>query len=132
MKALAKIEAITGDRRCTTALERGVGYYLRNLFDEEGYPKPFSRRPRMTVYKRELYDYAECLNLCVLLRGRFPELDQTLSRLSRLGDWQKKDGSFRARLLFLGWDSTPMHRWAQAQMFCSLSFLLAVSSKSAQ
>jgi hypothetical protein len=132
MKALAKIEAITGDRRCTTALERGVGYYLRNLFDEEGYPKPFSRRPRMTVYKRELYDYAECLNLCVLLRGRFPELDQTLSRLSRLGDWQKKDGSFRARLLFLGWDNTPMHRWAQAQMFCSLSFLLAVSSKSAQ
>lgn len=132
MKALAKIEAITGDQRCTAALDRGIAYYLKNLFDEEGYPKPFSRRPRMTVYKRELYDYAECLNLCVLLRGRFPELDRTLARLSKVGDWQKKDGSFRARLLFLGWDNTPMHRWAQSQMFRSLCFLLTASSEVVQ
>ena len=132
MKALAKIEAITGDGRCTAALERGIAYYLENLFDEEGYPKPFSRRPRMTVYKRELYDYAECLNLCVLLQGRFPGLDRTLERLSKVGEWQKKVGSFRARLLFLGWDNTPMHRWAQSQMFRSLSFLLAANSETGQ
>ena len=128
MKALAKIEALTGNPRCTAAIERGVAYYLANLFDENGYPKPFSRRPRLTVYKNELYDYAECLNLCVLLRGRFENLDKTLSRLSNLGVWQKKDGSFRARRLYLGWDNTPMHRWAQAQMFRSLAFLLAVSA----
>ena len=132
MKALAKIEATTGDVRCTAALERGIAYYLENLFDEEGYPKPFSRRPRMTVYKRELYDYAECLNLCVLLQGRFPGLDRTLERLSKVGEWQKQDGSFRARLLFLGWDNTPMHRWAQSQMFRSLSFLLAANSETGQ
>jgi hypothetical protein len=124
MKALAKIERLTHNQRCTSAIERGVEYYLKNLFDEEGYPKPFSKRPRMTVYRRELYDYAECLNLCVLLRGRFPGIDQTLSRLSELGDWQRKNGSFRSRRLFLGWDNTPMHRWAQAQMFRSLCFLL--------
>jgi hypothetical protein len=128
MKALAKIEALTGNPRCTAAIERGVAYYLANLFDEKGYPKPFSRRPRLTVYKNELYDYAECLNLCLLLRGRFENLDKTLSRLSNLGDWQKKDGSFRARRLYLGWDNTPMHRWAQAQMFTSLAFLLAVNA----
>ncbi len=124
MKALAKIERLTHNQRCTSAIERAVEYYLKNLFDEEGYPKPFSKRPRMTVYRRELYDYAECLNLCVLLRGRFPGIDQTLSRLSELGDWQRKNGSFRSRRLFLGWDNTPMHRWAQAQMFRSLCFLL--------
>ena len=44
------------------------------LFDEQGLPKPFSRAPRLTVYRRELYDYAECLNLTTLLQGRFPEL----------------------------------------------------------
>ena len=55
--------------------------------------------------------------MAVLLWGRFPELDDTLSRLINLNGWQKADGSFRARQLLLGWDNTPMHRWAQSQMF---------------
>ena len=124
MKALAKIEALTGNSRCTKAIEKGVDYYVKNLFDEEGMPRPFSRRPRMTVYKRELYDYAEFINLAVLLRGRFPTLDNLLDRAVHLDGWQKSDGSFRSRQLFLGWDNTPMHRWAQSQFFRSLSFLL--------
>ena len=85
LKALAKIEAITKNPDCTKAIERGVDYYVKNLFDEEGLPKPFSRRPRMTVYRRELYDYAECINVGVLLAGRFPELDEILSRVIRSG-----------------------------------------------
>jgi hypothetical protein len=124
LKALAKIEALTGNEACTKAIERGVDYYTRNLFDERGLPKPFSRRPRMTVYRRELYDYAECMNIAVLLRGRFRELDDILARVVNLSDWRKSDGSFRSRQLFLGWDNTPMHRWAQAQMFRSLCSLL--------
>jgi hypothetical protein len=124
LKALAKIEALTGNEECTRAIERGVAYYLGNLFDDQGLPKPFSRRPRVTVYRRELYDYAESINVAVLLRGRFPELDNTLSRLVNLDGWQKANGSFRARQLLLGWDNTPMHRWAQSQMFRSLCFFL--------
>jgi|SRR5208282_2418624 len=124
LKALAKIEALTHNQDATAAIERGVAYYLKNLFDEEGLPKPFSRRPRMTVYRREAYDYAECINLAVLLRGRFPGLDDTLARLLNLNKWQKADGSFRSRQLLLGWDNTPMHRWAQSQMFRSLCFFL--------
>jgi hypothetical protein len=126
LKALAKIETLTGESRCTDAIERGVGYYVRHLLDEQRLPKPFSRAPRLTVYRRELYDYAECLNLATLLRGRFPELDAAL--FNALGDvfdrWQKPDGSFRARQLLLGWDNVPMHRWAQSQMFRSFAFLL--------
>jgi hypothetical protein len=124
LKALAKIEALTGNPECTRAIERGVDYYVKNLFDEQGYPKPFSRRPRMTVYKRELYDYAECINVGVLLQGRFPALDAILARVADMRPWQKPDGSFRSRQLFLGWDNVPMHRWAQAQLFRSLCFLL--------
>lgn len=124
MKALAKIEALTGNVRCARAIQKGVGYYVKNLFDVEGMPKPFSRRPRLTVYKRELYDYAECINLAVLLRGKFPELDGILDRIIHLNGWQKPDGSFRSRQLYLGWDNTPMHRWAQSQFFRSLCFLL--------
>jgi hypothetical protein len=126
MKALAKIEALTANARCTAAIERGVQYYVTNLFDEGCSPKPFSRPPRLVVYRRELYDYAECVNLAILLRGRFPKLDSILAAVTDeiLNVWQKPDGCFRSRKLLLGWDNTPMHRWAQAQMFRSLCFLL--------
>jgi hypothetical protein len=129
LKALARIEALTGDVSCTAAIERGIDYYVRNLFDEDGRPKPFSRAPRLTVYRRELYDYAECVNLAILLRGRFAELDQMLPRVLRdlLGRWRKADGSFRSRELVIGWDNVPMHRWAQAQLFRSLCALLGGS-----
>lgn len=127
LKALAKIEQATGCSQCRNAIERGVRYYVRNLFDTNGLPVPFAKPPRLTVYRRELYDYAECINLSVLLDGRFPELDTILSGVltDLLVRWQKRDGSFRARQLLVGWDNVPMHRWAQAQVFRSLCFLLA-------
>ncbi len=126
MKALAKIESLTGHPGCTAALQRGVDYYTKNLFDEKGLPKPFSRRPRLTVYRRELYDYAECINLSILLRGRFPKMDENLTFVLRdiMTNWQRAGGSFRSRQLLLGWDNTPMHRWAAAQLFRSLCLLL--------
>ena len=40
LKALAKIEALTGDADCTRAIERGVAYYVQNLFDASGMPSP--------------------------------------------------------------------------------------------
>ena len=126
MKALAKIRQLTGDEQIRSALEKGVNYYLRNLFDVDGLPKPFSKAPRLTVYKRELYDCAECINLCLLLRREFPELEQTLHRVVQhiLDCWIKSDGSFRSRRLHFSWDNVPMHRWAQSQMFRSLAYYL--------
>ena len=126
MKALAKIHSLTGHQACLEALSKGVDYYLANLFDKDGLPKPFSKAPRLTVYKRELYDCAECINLCLLLRDRFPQLEVTLERVIEeiLAHWIKADGSFRSRRLHLGWDNVPMHRWGQSQMFRSLAFYL--------
>jgi len=130
MKALAKIHALTGHAATFEALCKGVRYYLDNLFDTDGLPKPFSRAPRLTVYKRELYDCAECINLCLLLRDDFPELESTLDTVVAgiLKDWVKPDGSFRSRRLRLGWDNVPMHRWGQAQMFRALAFYLRETS----
>jgi hypothetical protein len=127
LKALAKIEKLTGHEGCTRAIQRGVEFYLARLFDEEGLPKPFSKAPRLTVYRRELYDCAECLNLAVLLRGRFPELDRIAGRLLQdiFKNWRKPDGSFRSRKLLVGWDNVPMHRWGQSMIFRSLCLMLA-------
>ena len=132
LKALAKIEALTGNSGCTIAIQKGIDYYTRLLFDEAGVPKPFSRAPRLIVYRRELYDFAECINLAVLLRDRFPTLDRnlavTLDQILKF--WQTPEGSFRSRQLYFGWDNTPMHRWASSQLFRSLCFLLHTGSHS--
>ncbi|MCA1660468.1 MAG: hypothetical protein LC642_08055, partial [Verrucomicrobiaceae bacterium] len=126
MKALAKIHSLTGNEAIVDALTRGVDYYLASLFDSDGLPKPFAKAPRLTVYKRELYDCAECINLCLLLENRFPALRKKGETVVTgiLRDWIKPDGSFRSRQLKFGWDNVPMHRWAQAQMFRSLAFYL--------
>jgi hypothetical protein len=131
MKALAKIYALTAHDGCLKALSKGVIYYVDNLFDDEGLPKPFAKAPRLTVYKRELYDCAECINLCLLLRRRFPRLRRILEMVvgEMLDNWVKPDGSFRSRRLHLGWDNVPMHRWGQAQMFRSLAFYLREANK---
>jgi hypothetical protein len=126
LKALAKINRLKPSAECGEAIRKGVDYYLANLIDENHLPKPFSKAPRMTVYRRELYDYAECINLCVLLKDEFPRMTPVLQ--SVLEDlrarWIKSDGSFRSRELWFGWDNVPMHRWAQSQMFRSLCFLV--------
>lgn len=126
LKALAKINREKPSEACGQAIAKGVAYYLGNLLDEEGLPKPFSKAPRLTVYRRELYDYAECVNLCLLVRDQVAEMGNLLRRVLEdiLSRWLKPDGSFRSRELWLGWDNVPMHRWAQSQMFRSLSFLV--------
>ena len=127
MKALGKIYTATGDEGCYSALAKGTEYYLKNLFDEEGLPKPFSKAPRLTVYKRELYDCAECINLGLVLRKSFPSFEKTVVRVIKevTSNWVKPDGSFRSRRLHLGWDNVPMHRWGQSQMFRSLAYYLS-------
>ena len=126
MKALAKIHKLTGHAATHAALSRGVKYYLANLFDADGLPRPFSKAPRLTVYKRELYDCAESINLCLLLRDQFPGMREKLETVVTgvLRDWITPAGSFRARQLKFGWDNVPMHRWAQSQMFRALAVYL--------
>lgn len=126
MKALAKIYFLTGNDDCIKALTQGMDFYLGNLFSEDGMPRPFAKAPRLTVYRHELYDCAECINLCLLLRNHFPQLEKTLETVIAgiLKEWVKPDGSFRSRQLMFGWDNVPMHRWGQSQMFRSLAFYL--------
>lgn len=129
LKALLKIEAITGGSECRGAIQSGLDYYMRHLFDEQGLPRPFARAPRLTIYRRELYDYAECINLLSLAWHRRPALGARRRVVVQdiLDRWQRPDGSFRTRQLLVGWDNLPMHRWGQAQLLRSLCGLLAES-----
>ena len=123
LKALAKSYLLTGNQDCMKALKAGLEFYTQYLFSEDGMPRPFAKAPRLTVYRHELYDCAECINLCLLTRKYFPQLEATLETVTAriLSDWVKPDGSFRSRRLIFGWDNVPMHRWGQSQMFRSLA-----------
>jgi hypothetical protein len=48
---------------------------------------------------------------------------QVKDAVGRFCGWLDAYGevSFRARELLVGWDNVPMHRWAQSQVFRSLS-----------
>jgi hypothetical protein len=130
LKALVKIEQLTGRGDCRPAIENGLRYYAQHLFDPEGLPRPFAKPPRLIVYRKELYDYAECINLLTLVLGTSSILDSRMmaALVDVTGRWQRIDGSFRSRKLLIGWDNVPMHRWAQAQLFRSLTGLLSGSA----
>jgi hypothetical protein len=123
LKCLAKIERLTSDPEWTRTIDKGFAYYLKYLLDSQGLPIPFAAAPRMTVHNRELYDYAECINLCLLLRDRYPQCTEIINTLFKdlQRRWQKRDGSFRTRKIFVGWNNVPYHRWAQSQTFRSLT-----------
>ena len=83
MKALAKIHALTGPSRLSRLRSRrACDYYLTHLFDADGLPRPFSKAPRLTVYKRELYDCAECDQSVPAAARPFPELERDTRRRS--------------------------------------------------
>ena len=67
--------AAHGTWRIRPAIERGLDYYTKHLFDSEGLPRPFAKPPRLIVYRKELYDYAECINLLTLVVGTATALD---------------------------------------------------------
>ena len=126
LKSLLKAEQAIGSGVSNDAISRGLDFYLEHLFDHKDLPRPFARPPRLIVYRRELYDYAEAINLLTLAATwderasvrRERVIDDVLER------WQQGAGCFRTRQLWLGWDNVPMHRWGQSQLLRSLCGVL--------
>jgi hypothetical protein len=123
LKNLLKIWTLTGAEDVREAIVAGYGYYLANLIDEMGLPLPFAKQPRLTLHKRDLYDYAEGINLAQLARELVPEANDVLRSLvlDLTGTWQLSDGHFVTRKLLVGRNAVPYHRWAQSPAFRSLA-----------
>ena len=127
LKNLAKVNAVTPSDAVRSALEAGYDYYLANLLDEQGLPRPFARTPRLTLHRRDLYDYAEGINLGVLLRREIPAAANVMQNLvdDLLARWALPDGHFVTRKFVVGRNTLPYHRWAQSQAFHALVAVLA-------
>jgi hypothetical protein len=127
LKNLFKIWALTEEEEVREAIENGYSFYLDQLLDETGRPIPFARRPRLTLHRRDLYDYAEGINLAQLLQGEIPAARGVLESLVRdlVERWILPDGHFVTREMVVGRNTIPYHRWAQAQTFHALAGVAA-------
>lgn len=127
LKNLFKVWQITGEPEVLDAIRRGYEFYKSHLLDQNGQPVPYARAQRLTLYRRELYDYAEGINLALLLGDVDADAPTILNRLIQglLEDWVLPDGHFVTRQLLLGRNTVPYHRWAQSQTFRALALYCA-------
>ncbi len=123
VKNLIKAQAMLASPEVADAVQRGWTFYMTNLIDSQGLPVPFARRQRPALYRRDLYDYAETINLALLLRHDHAEATELAAAVvaDLLHRWARPDGSFVTRQMLLGTNTVPYVRWAQSQAFRALA-----------
>lgn len=132
LKNLVKANSILRDENITAAIQKGFNYYQNNLFDSEGSPLPFARLSRFNVVKREIYDYAEGITLCLAMQSYNSNAAVIAEKMINdvSSKYQKKDGSFVTRIsIFNIPNNVPYLRWPQAQLFYALTNYLVRNSK---
>jgi hypothetical protein len=130
LKNLFRFWSVTGRAEVLDSVRRGYGYYRHHLLDENLQPIPFAVQSRIALHRRDLYDYAEGINLAGLLREVEPEAEEVLQRLltELTSGWALPDGHFVTRRLVIGTNKVPYHRWAQSQVFHALASYLGTRS----
>jgi len=132
LKNLFKIHRIKPDERIEKAIRRGYEYYLVNLIDTEGNPKPFAVKPRLQLAKLEMYDFAEGITLGALIGGMIPEAGELARSLAHklIQEHQLPAGHFVTRVFRGGFRHRfPFLRWSQAQLFYAITNLWKVEAK---
>lgn len=122
LKNLQKAWLVLRDEELRHAIDTGYDFYKSHLLDAHGLPVPYARTQRLTLQRRELYDYAEGINLGLLLAD--VDRDAASIAMTLLADvldrWILADGHFATRETVFGRNTVPYHRWAQAQTFRAL------------
>jgi hypothetical protein len=108
-------------------LERGIGYWERELFLPDGTPKYFPDR----VHPLDAHSYASAIDTWIALADRYPNALENASRLAELVTDRMLDPSgyvhFQQRRL---WTSKiPFVRWSTAPTFRALAGLLLVQRR---
>jgi hypothetical protein len=122
LKNLFKYWRVSASADVLAAVRRGYAFYRGRLLDRELRPVPFAVKPRVTLHRGDLYDYAEGILLASLLRDIEPEAREVMDHLLRdlARDWALPSGAFVTRRFVVGRNTVPYHRWAQAQTFHAL------------
>jgi hypothetical protein len=132
LKNLVKGNNILQDARITASIKKGFHFYQNNLFDDQGSPLPFAKLSRFNVVKREMYDYAEGISLCLAMHNYDSHALGMAEKMTNelITKYQKKDGSFVTRIsTFNIPNNVPYLRWPQSQLFYALTNHLVKNSK---
>lgn len=124
LKNLFKSNTVLHNATIEAAIKKGYNFYKSNLLDDQGLPIPFAKAGRFNIVKRELYDFAEGINLGCLLKDLDADAMPIATRLAKelIENFQKKNGSFVTRVNFLnGTNKVTYLRWPQAQLFMALT-----------
>lgn len=135
LKNLFKIYRIEPDVRIETSIRRGFAYYLQNLIDSGGNPKPFAVKPRMQFARIEMYDFAEAITLGSMIGDMVLDAGALARSLADklIQEYQLPDGHFVTRVFRGGFRHCfPFLRWPQAQLFYALTNLLKTQDSKTQ
>lgn len=132
LKNLWKINRHLRSNVVDKSIRQGYAYYRRTLFDADDNPKSFSIVPRTQIVQLDLYNLAEAIYLGALIKDDISEAFALARRLAcRLTKhYQLPDGHFVTRVYLGGIKHKfPYIRWAQAQLFYSLTCLLRAEAR---
>ena len=124
LKNLYKLNQVLNEERIDDVIKKGFDFYKKNLFDKTGSPKPFAKLSRVNIVKRELYDYAEGISLCLIMESSDKEAGKLAEHMVQevIHLYQNKNGSFVTNVnLFNIPNRIPYLRWPQAQLFFALT-----------
>jgi len=132
LKNLLKVNTVLKDEAISKAIKKGFEFYKVNLLNEDYSPKPFSKLSRVNIVKKELYDFAEGISLCLQMEKYECEAGEISRKLIKevIDKYQKSDGSFYTRTNILNIpNKIPYLRWSQSQLFYSLTNYLLINKK---
>lgn len=116
LDCLDEYQKLTDDRAYAENLEKGYDYYLKNLFDEDGFPYFYNNN------KYPLDCTAASQAILTHIRFGNQEMAINVARYT-IQMMQKKNGSFRFRKFKNYTISTSFMRWSDAWMFAALSYI---------
>jgi len=131
LKNLHKINLRLNNPLVRETIDNGYKFYRRELFDDNGLPKSFAIQPRIQINRVEMYNFAEAINLGVLLRNYIPEAFAMAHELAYLllRRFQLRRGYFITRTYIGGLKhKMPFLRWSQAQLFHALTSLVVANA----
>jgi len=124
LKNLLKYNNLIKNNKVEIAILKGFNYYINNLLNKDGLPKPFTKTNKFNLIKTDLYDYAEAINLFILMKNFHPSAITLLEKLIKkvIDSFATKNGTFVSKVNNLGLKiKLPYLRWGQSQMFYALT-----------
>ncbi len=107
------------------SITKGYHYYIAMLFDQKGLPKPFSVTNKPCLYQYDAYDFAESLNVLLLI-GDTAKINNILEFIKKRMLINKQGMRFRYyKYISRVMNGMTYNRYANSAFFLSLSSIIS-------